>query len=173
MPGLGRHLPCNGPQRIAGRVFARTPSSQPRGPRTNSGADFGRLAAYQGGGATRPGRSSDDYTLDTSPEEMADGYPQMAEGLWCSPLSWPLTAMAARRLGRSDEQNEFVSSSATPTGRCWPLGSGLRLLDHLVGACQQCLGHRNAKCIRGLEIDPKLELCRLFDRDIGGLDASE
>ena len=80
---------------------------------------------------------------------------------------------ASRRLGRSDEQNEFVSSSATPTGRRSLLGSGLRLLDHLVGACQQCLGHRNAKCIRGLEIDPELELCRLFDRDIGGLDASE
>ena len=34
------------------------------------------------GAATRPGRSSDDYALDTWPEEMADGYPQMAEGLW-------------------------------------------------------------------------------------------
>jgi hypothetical protein len=35
-------------------------------------ADLGRLAAYQGDGHSA-GRSSDDYTLDTSPEEMADG----------------------------------------------------------------------------------------------------
>jgi hypothetical protein len=52
--------------------------------------------------------------------------------------------------------------------RPWPVS-----LDHLVGSRQQHLGHRNAKRIRGLEIDPKLELRRLLDRDIGGLDAAE
>jgi class 3 adenylate cyclase/putative methionine-R-sulfoxide reductase with GAF domain len=49
-------------------------------------ADPGRLAAYQGDGHSA-GRSSDDYTLDTLPEEMADGDPQMAECLWRSTLS--------------------------------------------------------------------------------------
>jgi hypothetical protein len=39
-------------------------------------------------------------------------------------------------------------------------------LDHLVGACQQCLGNRHAKPIGGFEIDPKLEVRRLFDRDV-------
>ena len=29
----------------------------------------------------------------------------------------------------------------------------LRLLDHLVGACQQCLGHRHAHRLSGLEVD--------------------
>lgn len=46
-------------------------------------------------------------------------------------------------------------------------------LDHLVGACQQCLGNRHAKPIGGFEIDPKLEVRRLFDRDVGGLDAAQ
>ena len=38
------------------------------------------------------GRSSDDYTLDTSPEEMADGDPQMAECLWRCTLAGAVVA---------------------------------------------------------------------------------
>jgi len=42
------------------------------------------LAAWRHTRATghSAGRSSDDYTLDALPEEMADGDPQMAECLW-------------------------------------------------------------------------------------------
>ena len=46
-------------------------------------------------------------------------------------------------------------------------------LDHLVGACHQCRGHRNSQGIGGLEIDHQLELCRLLDRDVSDLGATE
>jgi hypothetical protein len=67
-------------ERVAGRV------SGEHSPQAFPLADLGRLAAYQGDGHSAA-RSGDDYTLDTSPEEMADGDPQMAECLWRSTLS--------------------------------------------------------------------------------------
>ena len=98
MPRLDRHMPRNGPQRIAGRVFARPPSP--------SLAGLERilepiLADWRHTRATghSAGRSSDDYTLDTSPEEMADGYPQMAEGLWCSTVESALNRHGRCRRG--------------------------------------------------------------------------
>jgi hypothetical protein len=78
----------------------RPPSNQPRGLRTNPGADFGRLPHTMATGHSA-GRSSDDNTLDASPEEMADGDPQMAECLWRSTLSrgpqppWPVPSWRA------------------------------------------------------------------------------
>ena len=63
------------PERIAGASFRweHSPQAFPL-------ADLGRLAAYQGDGPL--GRSIQRRLhLDTSPEEMADGDPQMAECL--------------------------------------------------------------------------------------------
>ena len=70
-------------------------------PQASPLADLGRLAAYQGDGHSA-GRSSDGYTLDTSPEEMADGDPQMAECLWRSTLSRGPAAMAGAVVARYD-----------------------------------------------------------------------
>jgi hypothetical protein len=46
-------------------------------------------------------------------------------------------------------------------------------LNHLVGACHQRRGHSHAHRISGLEVDHQLELGRLFDWDVGDLDAAE
>src|SRR5260370_30477458 len=40
---------------------------------------------------------------------------------------------------------------------------------HLVGGGEQGRWHRKAKCLGGLEIDDKLEVSRLLDRQIGWL----
>jgi hypothetical protein len=42
----------------------------------------------------------------------------------------------------------------------------VRLFDHLVGATEHCWLHSDAKHFRGLQIDHKLELGRLFDRQV-------
>jgi hypothetical protein len=47
------------------------------------------------------------------------------------------------------------------------------LFDHLIGACQQSLGHRNAYGAGSLEVDDKCERSRLLDWDIGNLCAAE
>jgi len=47
------------------------------------------------------------------------------------------------------------------------------LFDHLVGAKQDRGRHFNAERLRGLEVDYQLHLCRLLDRQIGGLFAVE
>jgi hypothetical protein len=55
-----------------------------------------------------------------------------------------------------------------------PIGDiAAQLLDHLVGACQQCLWNRHAHRLGGLQIDYQLELGRLFDRNVGDVNATE
>ena len=39
-----------------------------------------------------------------------------------------------------------------------------RLLDHLVGACDDLRWHREAKCLSGLEVYAQLDLHGLLDR---------
>ena len=57
--------------------------------------------------------------------------------------------------------------------RCFVQGGKLPplLFDHLVGAAEQ--RHRKGETQRlgGLQVDHQLELCRLFDRQIGRLGA--
>jgi hypothetical protein len=48
-----------------------------------------------------------------------------------------------------------------------------KLLDHLVGACEQRGRDGEAERLRGLDIDDKLEFGRLFDRQIAGIGALE
>src|SRR5215207_6430858 len=43
------------------------------------------------------------------------------------------------------------------------------LLDHLIGACEERGRDREPERLGGLEVDDKLELGRLLDREIGGL----
>ena len=54
------------------------------------------------------------------------------------------------------------------SGKPWP-----QSLDDLVGAAEQ--RHRKGETQRlgGLQVDHQLELCRLFDRQIGRLGASQ
>jgi hypothetical protein len=47
------------------------------------------------------------------------------------------------------------------------------LLDHVVGSGKQCLRNAEAKGFGGLEIDDKLELGRLLDRDVTRLGIPE
>ena len=46
--------------------------------------------------------------------------------------------------------------------------AGLSAFDDLVGAGEYCRCNGEAKGLRGLEVDEKLEFSRLFDRQIGG-----
>jgi hypothetical protein len=43
------------------------------------------------------------------------------------------------------------------------------LLDHLVGSCEHRLRHGEAERSRGRQVDDKIELGRLLDRDVGWL----
>ena len=43
------------------------------------------------------------------------------------------------------------------------------LFDHLVGECEQLVGHVEAKRLSGLEIDHQLELGRLGDWQVAGI----
>jgi len=47
------------------------------------------------------------------------------------------------------------------------------LFDHLVGEREQVIGDFDAKLLRSLQIDDKLEFGRLYDRQVGGLGALE
>src|SRR5262245_15317796 len=40
------------------------------------------------------------------------------------------------------------------------------LFNHLISTCQECRRDRELQRLRSLEIDDKLELCRLFDREL-------
>src|SRR5262249_31427356 len=51
--------------------------------------------------------------------------------------------------------------------------TSLKLLNHLVGEGEQCGRDGEAKHPSGLEIDDKLEFCRLFDPQIAGIGALE
>ena len=84
--GLAATCPAIGRRESLVRVFARQPNLASRALERILGPI---LADWRHTRATghSAGRSSDDYTLDTSPEEMADGDPQMAECLWRSTLS--------------------------------------------------------------------------------------
>src|SRR5207342_3316062 len=42
-------------------------------------------------------------------------------------------------------------------------------LDHFVGECKQRWWNFEAECASGWQVDDKVELCRLYDRQIGGL----
>ena len=65
-----------------------------------------------------------------------------------------------------------------PAGRLVPRANNAvqqiwSLLDHLVGEREQLRRNFEAKRLRGLQIDHKLELGRLNDREIGRLGALE
>src|SRR5205085_11285912 len=47
------------------------------------------------------------------------------------------------------------------------------LFDHLVGAAEQCHWHIEAECLRSLEIDEQLILCRRLHRQLAGSSAFE
>src|SRR5215813_11761230 len=51
--------------------------------------------------------------------------------------------------------------------------TGLRLLDHLDGAGEDCGRDGEAERLRGLQVDHELEPGRLLDREVGGLGALE
>jgi hypothetical protein len=46
-------------------------------------------------------------------------------------------------------------------------------LNHLIRPQQQRLWDGDSECLRGLQVDPKLEFSRLLDREIGGFCAAE
>ncbi len=73
---------------------------------------------------------------------------------------------------------EEATQHSLPSGRyslTWaglpPAGSRQLCLahsfDHLVGECEQCRRHLEAKRSCGLEVDHELELGRLFDCELG------
>src|ERR1700749_2591802 len=43
------------------------------------------------------------------------------------------------------------------------------LFDHLVREQQEGFGDRYPKCLRGLQVDAKVDLGRLRDREVGGI----
>jgi hypothetical protein len=45
--------------------------------------------------------------------------------------------------------------------------------DHLVCQDEECRGHRQAKCLRGLQVDHQLELGGLLDGQVGWLRTRE
>ena len=53
-----------------------------------------------------------------------------------------------------------------------PKGTFTALLDHLVGAGEQCGRNCKAQNLRGREIEDKIEFGRLFDRDVARLACS-
>src|SRR5262252_9841917 len=53
--------------------------------------------------------------------------------------------------------------------RIVPIGDIAPLLDHLVGAGEERSRYVDAKCLRGLEIDNKVELARLIEGNVARL----
>src|SRR5262249_26543544 len=72
----------------------------------------------------------------------------------------------------------FIAMSALPpkADMCSALGhvcfgpqADIALIDHLVGACEQCWWQCDAERLRGRAVDDKLEFGGLLDRDVTGL----
>src|SRR5205823_2493706 len=79
--------------------------------------------------------------------------------------------------GRLASAIEPESSTQTEVRRnpacCQNRSFARRSFDHLVGAGEKGLRHRQAERLRGLNVDDQLELGRLLDRQIGRLGAFE
>jgi hypothetical protein len=84
--GLAATCPAIGRRESEVRVFARQSEPSLAGLERILGPILAGRRRTRARGHSA-GRSSDDYTLGTSSEEMADGDPQMAECLWRSALS--------------------------------------------------------------------------------------
>ena len=72
-----------------------------------------------------------------------------------------------RHAGRQTLQDPGERLPMRFTGREQAQQLNPDLLDHLVGAGEQRVGHGEAERLGGLEVDHQLEFCRLLDRQIG------
>jgi hypothetical protein len=86
--------------------------------------------------------------------------------------------LADRANWQQEEPVDEVNSCVSPYGPPILVTRGQQqkspvLFDHLVGANQECFWDCEPKRLCGLEIDDKLELGRLLDRYVGGLNAAQ
>src|SRR6266849_1336887 len=86
----------------------------------------------------------------------------------------PAHESSQERSAWSARSYEGMEHPAKPTAarRSWPRWSST-LLDDLVRTLQQRLRDREAKGLRGLEVNHQFELRRLLDRQVAGLGALE
>jgi hypothetical protein len=103
-------------------------------------------------------------------------------GMWCGPLSRTLLDRSNGRDGSISTELSYPhrvrsapDSDRTADIADWQLraitGSRPFSLDHLVGDRQERRRDRESQRFCRLEIDHKLELCRAFDGQVGGLGA--
>jgi hypothetical protein len=73
----------------------------------------------------------------------------------------------------ADVGADIVEPPVRAKSGCEQSQQGSTLFDHLVGTCEQHRGHFDAERPRCLEVDDKLEFCRLQHWQVSGLHALE